>query len=411
MGRLAVLLLLNSAVGELPPNCRTAKKQVQALWKRSVYGPRESERVYCPLRQDPIDHLQASFESIAGQANALKTVRAALMKNVRLGRGPLVMHIAGPSGVGKSLTARSVARAVMEDTASEGGADWCGVSVINGHYYSSRDMARIQSDSRAIMEQIGSQLQVCPRSVVILEDIQHMHEALLQSLATAFDDAFPHVHISASAAQPEEKAAEKQTSMSPVAAKKEKNAYEVSTAAAIFVLVSDLGEESLDPNMGREMAKMAVRNATRKHWPSAKLPKFVHEIVPFLPLNEEEMALVAEFELRKYRDELQRENIFTIGDEPWGGVLSWTPEVPAHISRQVRSHDFLHEIQGRGVQQHVQTVVDNAWDLREEAGDMGLFDNLHLEVVDSAITSIADRVVGDDEYNRNGQHHGVRDLR
>jgi ATP-dependent Clp protease ATP-binding subunit ClpA len=80
---------------------------------------------------------------------------------------------------------------------------------------------------------------------------------------------------------------------------------EVSTAAAVFILVSDLGEESLDPSMGREAAKMAVRNATRQHWPTAKLPKFVHEIVPFLPLTTSEMARVAELELIKYRDELQ----------------------------------------------------------------------------------------------------------
>jgi DNA polymerase III delta prime subunit len=268
------------------------------MWKRSVYGPREGERVFCPLREDPIQHLQTSFESIAGQANALKTVRAALVKNVRLEKGPLVLHIAGPSGVGKSLTARSVARAVMEDTASESGADWCGVSVINGHHFSSRDMQRIRSDSRAIMEQIGSQLKVCPRSVIIMEDIQHMHEVLLQSLATAFDDAFPHVRISASSGSKQEQVGEGQEASPGLAAAE--GAYEVSTAAAIFVLVSDLGEESLDPSMGREQAKMAVRNATRKHWPSAKLPKFVHDVVAFLPLNEEEMALVAELELRKY---------------------------------------------------------------------------------------------------------------
>jgi hypothetical protein len=89
-------------------------------------------------------------------------------------------------------------------------------------------------------------------------------------------------------------------------------------------------------------------------------------------------------------------------------VLTWTPEVPTYISRQVRSHDFLHEIQGRGVQQHVQTVVDNAWDSHEEAEDMGLFDNLHLRVVKNEITSIADHVIGDDEYNRHGKHHAAR---
>ena len=59
---------------------------------------------------------------------AQKTIRAALVKNIRLGTGPLVFHIAGPSGVGKSLTARAVARAMMESTSNDTPQDqWCGV--------------------------------------------------------------------------------------------------------------------------------------------------------------------------------------------------------------------------------------------------------------------------------------------
>ena len=57
--------------------------------------------------------------------------------------------------------------------------------------------------------------------------------------------------------------------------------------------------------MSREEAKAAVRNASRRHWPAAKLPKFVSEIVPFLPLSATEMAFVADLELKKYRDDLR----------------------------------------------------------------------------------------------------------
>ena len=66
--------------------------------------------------------------------------------------------------------------------------------------------------------------------------------------------------------------------------------------------VSDLGEASLDPAMSRSQATEAVRNATRNHWPAAKLPKFVSDVVPFQPLSPAEMALVAQLELEKYRD-------------------------------------------------------------------------------------------------------------
>eukprot|EP01050_Picozoa_sp_SAG11_P022797 SAG11_NODE_4404_length_1910_cov_1.432358_3_plen_71_part_01 len=42
--------------------------------------------------------------------------------------------------------------------------------------------------------------------------------------------------------------------------------------------------------MGRKEAKAAVRAATADRWPSAKMPEFIREVVPFLPLSLEEMA-------------------------------------------------------------------------------------------------------------------------
>ena len=168
----------------------------------------------------------------------------------------------------------------------------CG-SIINGHYYSSREASRIRKDGQTIMDKIGSQLLLCPRSVVIMDDIQHMDARLLQTLATAFDDAFPHVRVGALSDAEEEAAAHTTAGAGEgkdgAAAEARGGPSEVSTAAAIFILVSDLGEAALDPTMSREEARTAVRNATRVHWPEAKLPKFVSDVVPFQPLSAEEM--------------------------------------------------------------------------------------------------------------------------
>jgi hypothetical protein len=54
--------------------------------------------------------------------------------------------------------------------------------------------------------------------------------------------------------------------------------------------------------MTRSQATEVVRNATRNHWPGAKLPKFVSDVVPFHPLSPAEMGIVAQLELQKYRD-------------------------------------------------------------------------------------------------------------
>ena len=103
------------------------------------------------------------------------------------------------------------------------------------------------------------------------------------------------------------------------------------------------------------------------------------------------------------------------------------------IAEQVRAHDFLHEIQGRGVQQQVspqapplhldrsfrqptqarvelqvQSVVDEAWDEREEAKDIGQFDNMHLTVEEGEIISSPDRILEGASFNRETGHREKR---
>eukprot|EP01050_Picozoa_sp_SAG11_P037804 SAG11_NODE_15095_length_589_cov_1.155102_2_plen_127_part_01 len=51
----------------------------------------------------------------------------------------------------------------------------------------------------------------------------------------------------------------------------------------------------------------------------------------------------------------------------------------AHV-RLVQAHSYLMMLQGRGVQQQVQTTIDDAWDECNAAGGLGMFDNLHLTV-------------------------------
>lgn len=71
--------------------------------------------------------------------------------------------------------------------------------------------------------------------------------------------------------------------------------------------------------------------------------------------------------------------------------------------------EFLHEIQGRGVQQRVQSAVDDAWDEREEAHDIGRFDNLHLSVREGGeLVSAPDRILDGESFNRDAGHHATR---
>ena len=248
--------------------------------------------------------------------------------------------------------------------------------MINGHYYASRDPARIRKDGRVIMDQIGTQLASCPRSVVIM-DVSELNLSrrracnqptlgltifkLVRTNRTystwmpgccrcvrcasvggpqqrrdhgpccAFGSLWPPCLMTPShmytwlarivtKSQPHLKRADQLKSprqrqylswcdtetrilLSALVGRgvNSSNARVIDRRLCSWQ-VSDLGEAALDPAMTRSQATEAVREATRNHWPGAKLPKFVSDVVPFQPLSLAEMAMVAQLELEKYRD-------------------------------------------------------------------------------------------------------------
>ena len=57
----------------LPSNCITPAKRLRFYAKRvqDLWDPTDPGTAYCPLRRDPVPHLEQSFGQIAGQASAL----------------------------------------------------------------------------------------------------------------------------------------------------------------------------------------------------------------------------------------------------------------------------------------------------------------------------------------------------
>ena len=68
---LALLLsaFTRTSVGGLPANCATPAKKMKAMAKK-FFDPTKAGEVFCPLRDNPIEHLEASFAHIAGQETA-----------------------------------------------------------------------------------------------------------------------------------------------------------------------------------------------------------------------------------------------------------------------------------------------------------------------------------------------------
>eukprot|EP00960_Hanusia_phi_P030214 748443-Hanusia_phi.AAC.1 len=301
----------------------------------------------CPLDDDPLKQFEAAVEKeVAGQELAVRTITKAFTQNIRdykkwtrskfsfqsfhsilLGLPHSVEHVlrekeasknrtfaqffhfSGPTGVGKSLVARVLARSLFADKQSDFGS-LCGIIEINMRSLSSLKPWQVSDATRNMTGRITRQVKNCPRSVVILDEIQSMSYPQLDSLLHQLD-----LH-----------------------------------APCIFLLISDLGARNLNASMTREEATSVIREAAlvSTYGTSPLLHKIIlQSMVPFLPLEEEEMRRVAEIEMHKLEATFLREY------EMWRGRLSWKRPVVAYIARFCMSNEVYQGDGGRGVQTFV----------------------------------------------------------
>jgi len=416
---LACSLAFASGAGGAPAHCKTIQTRAittgRQLWSFAKQhmgldeeGPASAlrnnglpagEQRYCKLRADPNAKLEAELGRIQGQPDAKTRLRLVLRLNDKAYRSVdpkkgrrkvLTVHISGPSGVGKTMAARAMARAVVDSDAGEPEDVYqlCGVLSFIGHMYSSSTLQsdgtckeedspearqKVEKYKVAIMQQVAAYVKDCPRSVFIFEDVQHMSGALIEKLLPLFDNENRPMAVGA-------------------------DGEEQSTSDAVFVLVSDLGEQALEAGLDRTEAKKRIKEATKLHWPGAKLPKVMNDIIAFLPLTTEQMAGVARRELAKQKKtvaEVHKEEL----PSDWMGELAWSADVPLRIAELVQGDKKLQERQGRGVSECVEDAVENAFD--KVGSELTRTQNLKLVVGKGdgrAIKGEVETIVDADEF-------------
>jgi len=334
------------AVACLLPACG-ARQEVCASWSPLAQSA-------CPLAENAIAQLEELLDSrLAGQTLAALAVRKALAQSVEryakarirkrdmlasyvLGfphsilneqekrsttrRETLFLHFSGPTGVGKSLTANLMARALFTSPGAQ-----CGVMNVNLNEHRSNSqkkwaMRRLLADT---LQTFRDQLALCPRSVFVLDEIQSVHRDLVDELLAFF---------------------------LPQGLK----AHGLSVVYPVVVLISDLGSEKLQPNMARADAVAAISAAAQSRFGSgagaaATERVLMRNLVPFLPLSEEELAQVVTLQLGGLLTQLRTEF-----GASWRGKLTWQPQVA-----QAMAHSCFHEPTcnaegGRGIESKVQ---------------------------------------------------------
>jgi len=259
----------------------------------------------CPLAEDAVQRLEKNLDDrVAGQMIARRTIEKALSKNIQRHsnftkeawnpywqsmadsiyspRGdakagdkvpprPLFLHFSGPTGVGKSLTADIIAESILTDKSA--GNQLCGKLLLQMHQYSSKHKPHVIKHTRDIHRMVAEQLHHCPRSVLIFDEIQRAPEELLDNIIEIFENpgrlTFP------------------------------PHPAPINTSMCIVIVVSDIGSTKLSPDMDRDSAKRAIEEDADNKFKHSKKRALLQNIVPFLPLSQDDLKWVATKELKE----------------------------------------------------------------------------------------------------------------
>jgi len=184
-----------------------------------------------------------------------------------------VLHFSGPTGVGKSHLAKALARSLFMQPSQNDDDAICGLLylVMERHLRFIPPSKIKETFETNIRNPILEQLKDCPRSVIVLDDIQHASLSLIEELKSALDTTA--------------------TITCPSNICKPTQTY-LSTRDSIFILASDLEPEHskklLTEDLQKKEAIKIIQDLAKVHW-GAKTKGVdmlsLLTVVPFLPLT------------------------------------------------------------------------------------------------------------------------------
>jgi len=213
----------------------------------------------------------------------------------------------GPTGVGKSLCSSLVARSLFSESDKKSGL-MCGLlhkKMRSYEHLTHEDgSGKLTKATNDLESEIALQLEQCPRSVIILDDIERLSSRFLDFLEPMLDiDLQVATYVNAEGIR-----------------------KSVGTRDAIFILISDLNEEKLEPDLSTRKAQSLIRQRAKERWSDSKAVALIERTVPFLPLTDDEMRLVAAHSLGQLEQKLQ-----DYSGLRWKGKLAWGPKVAKNV--------------------------------------------------------------------------------
>eukprot|EP01111_Echinosteliopsis_oligospora_P014405 TRINITY_DN5421_c0_g1_i1.p1 TRINITY_DN5421_c0_g1~~TRINITY_DN5421_c0_g1_i1.p1 ORF type:complete len:254 (+),score=52.91 TRINITY_DN5421_c0_g1_i1:371-1132(+) len=122
-------------------------------------------------------------------------------------------------------------------------------------FFGNRD---IEADKREIFSKIAEHLSKCPKSLIVVDEVEYIHPQVIAGLAPFMDDSLPHVSF---------------------------NGKTAPTHEATIILVSDFGTEATTAGMSSSQIEELVAKDCLKFWVDPKHTHLINHIIPFMPLD------------------------------------------------------------------------------------------------------------------------------
>eukprot|EP00041_Stephanoeca_diplocostata_P011461 m.190202 g.190202 ORF g.190202 m.190202 type:complete len:515 (+) comp18546_c0_seq2:69-1613(+) len=271
---------------------RNAFVDISNMWQRTKGHQRESQ-TDTPEAANAAENECPPLE-IIGQHIAMSVVPFVVSEHLRakvLPKKPLVISLVGPPGVGKTEFETRLRRSLFTDAGING--DNAGTHVVSGVDY--RDAN--EANTIEMVKDIAKQVQMCPQSLVVLDEVQFMHAGTMDYLVDVLGYRQP-VTIA--------------------------GVGTVDFRRSIFILTSNVGSSeimhlvennddiknrsTMTYSMFADLLKQKLQE--KEYWIAYK--NRVDYFVPFLPMDVESVKLAVQQHLVKYSCEMKRDSMRTL---------------------------------------------------------------------------------------------------